>query len=295
MYPIGQYQAGNLATQGGSAAPPPQPPFDNIALCVALDNFNNDGYAGPGVNISGSDISTITFTADPPYPLQWANVTDAGDPPYSLITWYDQNGNANDLAGPFGARPILDATNKLISFDGATQGLRGSANLYDGSNTGGTLYFDFAPQSLIETGVIFETGPNATADRAGAISIRIVAGVLTVSIFDNTPVVSLPNTKIKTLTNTDRIWVCVTFDTTASAANQVQLYVNNSQTGVTSTATANLSGIQIGKEQPNLGARNNAASSFLTADFWEGRAQTNIDDSATMLEAYNYWIYLQTQ
>lgn len=294
-YPVAASRGRVFAPGSAAPPPPPQPPFDNIAACWGLFNFNNDGYAGPGVNISGSDISTIMFTADPPYPLQWANVTDAGDPPYSLIIWYDQNGNTNDLAGPFGARPILDATNKLISFDGVSQGLQGAGNLFPSHTTAGTLYFDFAPQSLVETGVILETGQNEV-QMGGRISIRMVAGVLTVSFYDATAIVALPNTKAKIISSTNRIWVAVTFDTSLAAANQVQLYVNNSQAGVTAPASADLSAVVgVGVDVPNVGARNNAASNYLTANMWEIRAETVVDAAAAMLVQYNYWNYLKTQ
>lgn len=294
MYPLSA--AHSRIYQSGSAPLPPQPPFTNIAACWGLFNFNNDGYGeGQGVNISGTSIGgVINFTTDPPYPLRWANVPDvAGDPPYSLITWYDQNGNGNDLAGSFGARPILDATNKLISFDGATQGLAAAVRLYPHGTLAGTIYIDFAPQDLAQTGIVLETGTGAT-DQIERISIRMIAGVLMVSIYDRS-IVPLPNTKAKVIGTLDRIWVAVTFDTSLPPSNQVQLYVNNLQTGVTAPASADLNGnVNVGDNPPSVGARNNATSTFLTANMWEIRAQTGVDDAAALLIQYNYWLYLKS-
>lgn len=279
---------------GGGSAAPPLPPTTGAVAIWSLFNLNYPTFSDAGVNFTdgGSGNRDAAFDPVAPYSLPWAAIIDAYTPPYALDIWFDQL-SANSLTATGSARPVLDAVGQQITFDGTQTGMSSTINLYDGSNTSGTLYIDVAPQSLIETGIILETGTGAVGN-AGRISIRMVAGVLTASIYDGTAIASLPNTKVKTLSGHSRIWVCVTFDTTAAAANQVQLYVNNSQAGVTSTAAADLSGVQIGKDPANLGARNTASSNFLTADFWQVRAQSNLDDAAAMLIEYNYYLYLRS-
>lgn len=181
----------------------------------------------------------------------------------------------------------------MVVFDGAATNLQGGSPLLNSNK--GTVYVDFAPLNLVETGVILETGSGA-AGIANRLSIRMVAGVLTASVYDATAIVALPNTKIKTLSTSDRIFVCVTWDTTLAAANQVQLYINNSQTGVTSAASADLGGATIGNGVPNVGSRNGGAAegTFLTANMWSLEVLTVADDTSARLTQYNYNQYLKS-
>lgn len=182
----------------------------------------------------------------------------------------------------------------MVVLNGTSTGMRGAVELFPNTDASkqGTIYVDIQPLSLAETGIILETGPGGVADN-NRISIRMVAGVLTATVFDATAIANLPNSKIKTISLTDRIFICVTFDTTLAAANQVQLYVNNSQTGVTSAAAADLSSARIGFGLPNVGARNNAASAFLTANAWSYWNKTGVDDAAARLVQYNRNQYLK--
>lgn len=290
--------ASGIASVGGQTFPsaPPIPPFTNVAAAWGLFNFDPVGYpAGFGVNYENvaTDTNDALFTEVAPYPLDW---TLAGSAPYLVNTWDDQNANLNNLIAVGAARPILNAVAKRIEFDGVQTGMQGGA-LYTSGSATGTIYLDVQPLSLVQTGVILETDTfTNNAHTTRQISIRMVAGVLTATIFDNTALVALPNTKVKTIVATDRIFITFTWDTGVGvAANQTALYVNNSASGVTSAAAADLSGLLVGQGSANVGARNNAASQFVTANMWSGEAFTVVDDSAAKLVQYNYNQYLKTQ
>lgn len=283
---------------GGGASGPPPPPFENVAGCWGLFNLNPVGYSmGSGVNIDGSDDhddqAFLTFT---PYPLNWDINPALGTPPYSTNTVYDQNAVTNNLAASGSARPTLDAVNKLAAFDGIANGMQGSSNLYPGNgSTVGTVYFDIAALSLAAgTRVIFETG-EGTADRGVRLSITQIANVLTCSIYDTTPVVALPNTKIWTIPDTGRFFGCFQWDTSQSTpANQTALFINNSSSGVTSPASADCAGLEIGKGLPNLGARNSASSNFFNGNMWSVEAVAAFDDAAARLVQYNWNNYVHS-
>lgn len=151
-----------------------------------------------------------------------------------------------------------------LQFTGSTPtGLTGANPLYSGGSATGTIYIPFKPASLAETSVLLETGDGA-AGSARRISVRMVAGVLTASCFDATAVVALANTKIKTISDTNWHIATVRFDTSLSAANQVQLLVDNSATGVTAPISTDLTGLLLGNGVPNFGYRNGGASAGFT-------------------------------
>lgn len=287
-YPLAAAHS-RLYYPAGGSAPPPLPPFDNIAACWGLFNFNPDGYPAGDGSVGTSDW-TWAFTEVAPFPTNWQDGIDNATPPYDIGVWSDQNAHGNDLTQADAAQPVLDATNHLISLDGVSQGLQGAASLYSGGTAKATIYIDFQPLNLSETGVILQTG--LVNSKAQNILIEMVAGALTATVWDNTPVHPLANTKTKILAATDRIWVAVVIDVTLAPANQVQLYVNNSQAGVLAPISTDLSGLTIGNDVPSVGASNNAGLNFLTANMWEVRAQTNVDDAAAMLTQFLYWQYL---
>lgn len=283
----------------GSPAPP-IPPSSNSELIVSTFNWNNGGYPeGNAFTFEGGDISQTQFTGIPPYANNWDLSSDpyliADPPPFLINTWYDQL-SANDLIQAGAARPVLDATNQLVSFDGSTQGLVGSVPLYSGS-TAGTIYIAFKAGSLVETSVLLETNTfgnrNTTIQQ---ISIRIVAGVFTFSVYDNTAVVALPNTKIKTISDNNWHWAACSFDSNqGTAANQTALVIDGSVSGISSPASANLGGLEIGGELPNVGARANATSNFFTGSMRHLIANNTNDDAPTETSYFDRFTYLQTQ
>lgn len=157
-----------------------------------------------------------------------------------------------------------------------------------GSATG-TIYADVQPLSLAAgTRVIFETGTGAV-DQPRRLSLIQVANILTWSIYDATAVVCLANSKIWTIPNTNRIFICAQFDTTqATPANQTSLLIDNSSVGVTSPISTDCFGLSIGDDLPNLGARNNAASNFFTGNVF-GIVVNNTADDATVKTQYFDW------
>lgn len=183
-----------------------------------------------------------------------------------------------------------------VEFNGTATGLQSSIALYGSGSATGTIYGWIQPKSLSETGVIFETG--TFADRANTIkqiSIRMVAGVLTATIFDQTAITALPNMKVKTLSAIDPIFITFQWDTAvATASLQTTLLVNNSATGVSSAAAADLSGLLIGGAKVNVGARNNAASAFLTANMWMLLAKSVVDSSTVRAQWFAYQQYLKS-
>lgn len=274
---------------------PPLPSTAGAVLIAGLFNLAPETYSGPALHVAdvNTDEHNATYLFTAPYGVDW---DDAGSwsPPVVADTWYDQLGE-NNLVAESTARPTLDATNHLISFDGVANGIRGIANLYAASQTG-SIYLDFQPLSLAAgSRVIFETG-GGTVDSGARISIAQVANVLSCSIFDTTIGVAQPNTKAWTIPNTNRIFVCFQFDTTqGTAANQTALFINNSSTGVTSIAAADCNGLDIGNGRPNVGARNNAASNFFTGNMWQAPfANDVVDDAAARLVQFNYNQYLKS-
>jgi hypothetical protein len=183
-----------------------------------------------------------------------------------------------------------------IQFNGTNSGLLSSGALYSGGSATGTVYGWIQPESLIETGIIFET--NTFADRAHTIkqvSIRMVAGVLTASVFDQTAITALPNSKAVTLATTDPIFITFQWDTAvATPSLQTTLLINNAATGVSSPASADLSGLLIGDATLNVGARNNANSSFLTANMWALIAKNVVDNATVRGQWYAYQQYLKS-
>lgn len=290
MSAIQQAYAGSF---GGSAAPP-LPAFTDMVAAYSLWDWQA-GNEDTGVNYTNddSDNFNLTFPANPaPYALPWGNIVPPS--PYLIDVWNDQNGNTYPLAGTSSFRPTLDDTNQLISFNGTANGLNASAS-FTGVETW-TIYFDFAPQSLAETGVIFETNRfSDAANTENQISIRMVAGVLTCSVYDATPVTPLPNTKTITLPDTSRIWGCFTIDTTqVTPADQTALTVNNSTSGVSSPASADLAASTVGGSTLNVGARDSGSSSFLTADMWTILVKNVVDDAPTQTAYYDYGQYLKS-
>lgn len=158
----------------------------------------------------------------------------------------------------------------------------------------GTIYLGFKPGSLAETSVLLETGTGAV-DQTFRISIRMVAGVFTFSIYDGTAVVCLPNTKIKTISDTNwHFAACAWVTSDGTPANQTILKIDDSTSGVTSPASADLGGNAVGGDVPNVGARNNAASAFFTGKMRYIEAFNVLHDASTQSAYYAYWNYLQS-
>lgn len=243
-----------------------------------------------------TDVSVIKWDSG-----FWSIINSAGDAtyesesetsfPWQVIAWAL---NAGDSPAPT-VTQIGPGTGQ-VEFNGTATGLQSSIALYGSGSATGTIYGWIQPESLSETGVIFETG--TFADRANTIkqiSIRMVAGVLTATIFDQTAITALPNMKVKTLSATDPIFITFQWDTAiATASLQTTLLVNDSATGVSSAAAADLSGLLIGGAKVNVGARNNAASAFLTANMWMLLAKSVVDSSTVRAQWFAYQQYLKS-
>lgn len=177
--------------------------------------------------------------------------------PWLATTW-------DEAIGDSPAPTVAASTQKgEIQFDGTATGLATSANVTLGVQVS-TFYIYFKAGSLVETSVLFETGSGAAANK-GAISVRMVAGVLTVSVSDQTAVVALLNTKIKTISDSNWHLLSVVIDTTAAVnANQVLCWLDGSNSGWTSSISTDLSDENLTTAKFNFGARNNAASAFFT-------------------------------
>lgn len=277
-----------------AAGPPPLPAFTDVAACWGLFNFNPVGYdVGNAVEIEGDIGSTaVPFTGTAPYPYDSVLVPDAGNPPYATTVWYDQNANSANLEAAGGARPSLDATNQLIDFNGTSNGLRSVDGI--GGSPSGTIYIAFKAGSLVETSVILETGTGDPATEQW-ISIRMVAGVFTASVYDNTPVVNLANTKIKTIADSNWHLAAFSWDTSqVTPANQTTLRMDNSTSGVTSPISTDVLSLAMGGSRTNIGARNNAASLFFTGSMRDVYYKNVVDDATAQTAFFDYWTYLQS-
>lgn len=175
-----------------------------------------------------------------------------------------------------------------MQFDGAANGMAGAAGLFASGLSTASLYFDIQPTNLATSGTIFETGSFANVGaRAFQFSLRQEANQLVWRAYDE--VGTGINSKTFTLTNTNRIFVCVQIDSVqGTAANQTAMLINNSATGVTSPASANLAGGLLGPGLPNLGARNNAASNFFTGNIWNVVVNNTADDAATKTQYFDW-------
>ncbi len=157
----------------------------------------------------------------------------------------------------------------------------------------GTIYILFKAGSLSATEVLFETGTGAAGSaKAKNISISLVAGVLTATIYDNTAVTPLANTKIKTISDTNWHLLALTWDVSLSAANQVSLKVDNSTTGVTAPISSTLAGLTIGNAVLNLGSRNNATSAPFDGSMQIVGYRPQADTPTQQTSMYNYIKYL---
>lgn len=273
----GVYTYRGLHDQGSGPAPyynlvgEPDDPF-TVAISSNGDNgwiIWQDGDAA--FYISGSEA---TF----PWLVAGWNTGDVGVNPTPTVTPAGTQTGEIDF-GTDGAG------NSVIT------GLRSSGNLCN--STVGTIYILFKAGSLLSTEVLFETGTGAVgAARAKNISISLVAGVLTATIYDNTAVTPLANTKIKTIADTNWHFLAVTWDVTLSAANQVSLLVDNSATGVTAPISSTLVGLTIGNALLNVGARNNASSAAFTGSMQGVITKNSADDAAAQTAMYNYCKYL---
>lgn len=295
MYPLGPYRFGNVASQPAVASNPPLPAFSGTAW--GLNNWNPVGYpSGQALNASGdNEADSAFFTAVAPYPIDYLTpVPQWGNPPYIVGSWQDQNSDINPLTASGSARPTLSTATKTVDFDGAANGMAGAASLIVESTTA-TVYVLFKAGSLAETSVLLETSDGGV-NRQGRISIRMVAGVLTCAAYDDTAVVNLPNTKIKTISDFNWHLLAFTVDSTqGTAVNQTALKVDNSATGVTSPASADLHGLNnIGEGVPNLGARNNAASTFFTGSLRLVYCKSTVENATQQTAFWTYVQYLQS-
>lgn len=272
---------------------PAIPPFNDITNCWSTFNWNPDSYLGRSLFYT-DDIDHpfgTNFDASAPFPTNWDLENDGGSP-YLLNIWYDQN-SILDLIQSGSNRPILDSTSQLISFNGVSHGLQGSNPLFSSTPTG-TIYILFKAGSLIETSILLETGTGAN-DAINRISIRLMAGVFTFSVYDRTGLVALPNTKIKTISDNNWHLAACTFDAdNAIPENQTGLKIDNSTSGVTSPASADLGGSVIGADMPNIGARNNAESAFFTGSMRTIIAKTVVDNAVTQDDYWDRIQYLQS-
>lgn len=267
----------------------------------------DSGYY-PYYNLVGqpSDPTTASILSNG---IQWAITKNPDDGNYynsangpgdvaTAFPWLATGWQSSDVGvDPAPTVTAADPQTGQIDFgtDGAggtpTTGLQSSGSLCNSAT--GTIYLLFKAGSLLSSEVLFETGTGAVgAARAKNISISLVAGVLTATIYDNTAVTPLLNSKIRTIADTNWHLLAVTWDVTLSAANQVSLKVDNSSTGVTAPISSTLVGLTIGNALLNVGARNNAASAAFTGLMQIARVQTNADDATAQTNMYNYCKYL---
>lgn len=270
-----------------------------VVVSGAGTSAANGTYTYRGQDGNGFSFYTLTGTN----PLVSAISFDSGNGWWSMFAangdelYHGNNGVSfpwQDLwdAAVLGTLPVptVSAGTQTgeLDFNGTSTGLATAANVTLGVQTA-TIYVRFKSGSLAETSVVFESGSGSTANK-GAISIRMVGGILTASVSDQTAVVALLNTRVKTISDSNWHVATITIDTTQSAANQVKLLVDNSATGVTATITSDLASENLTTSKFNVGARNGAASAFFTGSLTDLLVY-NIAQTPTQTTAmYNYII-----
>lgn len=256
---MGNQRGMQFVSPSGGSPSPSLPAFTSAIAAYGVNNVNPSGYV-TGSAFDGN-ASTASFLGVTPYAIDWADyIATADPPPYLVGNWFDQNSSLNSLAS--GGDPIANYATHALDFDGSTSGLATAANVTLGVKFF-TLYIRFKAGSLSETSILFETGSGAVGN-AGIVRLSLVAGILTASVSDQTAVVALLNTKIKTISDTNWHIATVIVDTTLAAASQVTLLVDNSATGVTAPISTNLASENLTTAKFNVGARNNAASAWFT-------------------------------
>lgn len=201
---------------------------------------------------------------------------------------------ANWVLGDIGSNPIptvVAGTGQGETvFNGSANGMQSSGNLFASDSQTFTGYLYFKAGSLVETSVLLETSSNGTTT-AKQLSVRIVAGVLTVTMGNAVP---LMNTKIKTISDSNWHLLTIVIDSTQSAANQVLCWLDKSQTGWTaplSTDLASQTGMM--KQKLNAGARNNGASTFFTGSLGVDMPMFTVAHDTSTRQAWeNYLTYL---
>lgn len=273
----------------GSAGPsiPPIPALTNTVRMWSLWDWRDGGddYALSYTN-GDSDSFSPAFPVTAPYALEWGSLVAPS--PYLLDQWGDQIVNTSPLNGGGGAAtPILDGVAQTVSLDGA-QGFVSLGSLYPSGSGTGIIYLDF--QSSSADGVIFETGTSGHPENN--ISIALDGNTLYCTINDES---GHPNTKQVDLSTDTRYWVAFGWDNTqVTPADQTFLKINDSDTGVTSTASADLVSTTIGASDVNVGARDSVTSDFYTGNIWTIICNNTADDSTVQTSYYNRGQYLKS-
>lgn len=245
------------------ASGPPLPAFTSPIAAYGVNSLSAAyaALAGQLANAGGGDGLLSSLVS--PYPGDWtAFIAGSDPPPYTTSLWRDQNGNTNDLVGPGAGNPTLNYATHALDFNGTSTGLATAANVTLGGKFL-TLYLRFKAGSLSETSILFETNDGNVANK-GVVRLSMVAGVFTASVSDQTAVVALLNTRIKTISDTNWHVATLIVDSSLSAANQVKLLIDNSATGVTAPISIDLANENLTTAKWNVGARNNSASAWFT-------------------------------
>lgn len=173
VFPLGQAKvSGNAKLSGkvtlspAEVAPPSLPAFSNVVAAYSVSgNYNPVGYSvGAGFNAGGDNASLDgLFTSDAPYPIDydvWFNGNGAdppGNPPFSLFTWYDQNGSTNTF-GPSAHPPTLQITTSVIVSGAGTSAANGTYT-YRGQFNGQAYYNLFGqPNSTVNSAITYGGG-----------------------------------------------------------------------------------------------------------------------------------------
>ena len=170
-----------------------------------------------------------------------------------------------------------------VQFDGVNDYLQSNGAVTLGQTA--TFYCYFKTTDLASTDALIQLGISPL-DTVGGVSVRMVAGVLTVQVTDDTE--THHNTKVKTISDSNWHLLGVTIDTTASAAHQVTCYLDGSTSGWTAPESADLTSISLSEGDLYVGSIEGAVA-FFTGSMKVIRVQTDADN-ATKQAAMYAWI-----
>lgn len=267
-----------------ASAVPPLPTFDAVAA-YGLFNWNPVGWGGAFCLSANSGALDGTFSTAAPYPMIW---TPFISPPYTVSNLNDHNSAIqNNLSASGSLAPTLNTVSKRIEFDGVDDSLSGDAMMT--ASDAGTLLLDFAPQNLSGGGFIFgsaDTG-DITAARSVYLSMNGAGNLRATGVLFGGN-----NSKQIPLSNTNRIFVAVTWNTTLAAADQIQLYVNNSQTGMTAPESTNLASGGMASQGTLMGNQTDIGPCQF--HLWNALAFDRVLTGPELTAYYNRAVYLRT-
>lgn len=276
----------NTFPSGNNA--PPVPDLTGISALYSSFGIAAGWQNGNPLIFDVSEGAPFSSTASAPYPLDWNSIpSPSGD---ELGTWYDQSGGGFD-ATVGGLAPLIDAPTQRFTYNG-TQNLATPTGVLTGNTL--TIYCVFSTNDLLAAQTLSQSRyANDYLTNTDLFAIYLTAaGVLTVSqnTVDTIPVF---NSKVKMLGDTNLHLLTVVFDRTISGAGATVMKVDNSTSGVSNGATADMlsanfddKSIGIGLGQP-LGT-----DAFLDGTLNECWIYSDAKDSTHQDSVYNYLKYL---